>query len=437
MEKIPRLALFPATSEINGQGHLVIGGCDAVQLAGDFGTPLYVFDEADLRGKCQEFKEKFGHHYGDVAVIYAAKAFINRSLATLLKEEGLGLDVVSAGEMSIAHSVSFPMENVYFHGNNKSADELRLALDWFAGRIVVDNYYELGILAGLAKEQGYIPDVLLRIAPGIDPHTHKFITTGIIDSKFGFLLSSAEQAVDQALESPHLNLVGLHMHIGSLLFETEPYEKSVRVVLEFAARMKEKYGFELQELDVGGGYAIQYTVDRPAPDINIYAQSIAAAIIGQCRKLKLDLPKLVIEPGRSVVGRAGVALYRIGAIKDIPGVRRYVSVDGGMADNIRPALYEAKYEALLANKATQYDSEKITVAGRFCESGDILIKDINLPPAASGDIMAIPACGAYCIAMASNYNAALKPAIVMVQDGRARLVRRRETYSDLTRSDVV
>jgi diaminopimelate decarboxylase len=437
MESQSRLALFPVVSGINEQGHLVIGGCDTVKLAEDFGTPLYVFDESGLRGKCREFKEKFKHYYNNVTVVYAAKAFINRALALLLKEEGLGLDVVSAGELNIARSVDFPMESVYFPGNNKSEEELKLALELSIGRIVVDNFHELSMLERLSRERGSAPDILLRITPGIDPHTHKYITTGIIDSKFGFLLASAEKAVEQAVSSPYLNPVGLHMHIGSLLFETEPYQRSIDVLLEFAAAMKKKYGFELRELNVGGGYAIQYTVDKPAPDISVYAQMIASQVKSQCQKLRLDLPKLVIEPGRSIIGRAGVALYRAGAIKDIPGVRRYVSVDGGMADNIRPALYEARYEALVANKAMQPDSEIITIAGKFCESGDILIRDIELPPVAPGDILAIPACGAYCIAMGNNYNASLKPGIVMVKDGQARLIRRRETYDDLTRCDVV
>jgi len=437
MGKVPRLSLFPSTTEVNNQGHLVIGGCDTVQLAADFGTPLYLFDELDLRGKCAEFKAEFGQRYADTTVIYAAKAFINRALALILKEEGLGLDVVSAGELSIAQSVGFPSDNVHFHGNNKSAEEIRLALKWHIGRIVVDNFYELTMLDEMAEEQGYIPDILLRLSPGIDPHTHRYIATGMIDSKFGFPLSSGEEAVAQAMSAPNLNLVGLHFHIGSLIFEVQPYQQAIDVTLNFAAEMKQKHGLELKELNVGGGFAIQYTPDSPAPHTSVYAEAIAPEIIGKCQELKLAPPRLIIEPGRAIVGRAGVALYKVGAVKDIPGIRRYISVDGGMADNIRPALYGAKYEAVVANKASGKATGKVTIAGKFCESGDILIKDIALPPLAADDIIAIPDCGAYCLSMASNYNASLKPAIVLVREGKAHLIRRRETLDDLIRYDLV
>ena len=437
MEKVPGLNLFPSTAEVNNQGHLAIGGCDTVQLAADFGTPLYLFDEADLRGKCAEFKDEFGRRYADTIVIYAAKAFINRALAIILKEEGLGLDAVSAGELSIAQSVDFPMDKVYFHGNNKSADELKLALEWGIGRIVVDNFFELNLLSKLAKEHGYIPDILLRLTPGIDPHTHKYITTGIIDSKFGLLLSSAEEAVAQAMSAPNLNLIGLHFHLGSLLFEVEPYKEAIKLTLNFAAEMKRKYDFELKELNVGGGFAIQYELDSPAPNIGIYAEAIISEVTAKCSDLKMAPPRLIIEPGRAIVGRAGVALYRVGAVKDIPGVRCYVSVDGGMADNIRPALYGARYEAVAANKASEKAVEKVTIAGKLCESGDILIRDINLPSLSPDDIIAIADSGAYCLSMASNYNASFKPAIVLVREGSARLIRRRETLDDLIKCDLV
>jgi len=437
VEKVPRLSLFPLTAEVSDQGHLVIGGCDTVQLAADFGTPLYLFDELDLRSKCAEFKAEFSQRYADTTVIYAAKAFINRALALILKEEGLGLDVVSAGELSIAQSVGFPLDKVYFHGNNKSAEEIRLALKWHIGRIVVDNSHELAMLGEMAKEQSYTPDILLRLSPGIDPHTHRYIATGVIDSKFGFPLSGGEEAVAQAISAPNLNLVGLHFHIGSLIFDTEPYQQAIDVTLNFAAEMKQKYGFELKELNVGGGFAIQYTPDSPAPHTGVYAEAIASKITGKCRELRLALPRLIIEPGRAIVGRAGVALYKVGVVKDIPGVRCYVSVDGGIADNIRPALYGAKYVAVAANKASEKTTGKVTIAGKFCESGDILIQDIDLPPLSADDIIAVPDCGAYCLSMASNYNASLKPAIVLVKEGRAHLIRRRQTLDDLVRCDLI
>ncbi|MBA7618760.1 Diaminopimelate decarboxylase [subsurface metagenome] len=434
---IPRLSLFPSGTEVNSQGHLVIGGCDTIELAAEFGTPLYLFDELSLRGKCAEFKAEFGQRYADTTVIYACKAFINRALALIIKGEGLGLDVVSAGELGIAKSVDFPLDSVYFHGNNKSAEEIRLALNWHIGRIVVDNFHELKMLDEIAKELGYTPDILLRLSPGIDPHTHQYIATGTIDSKFGFPLSSSEEAVAAARSASNLNLVGLHFHIGSLIFEIEPYEQAIELTLNFTAEMKPKYDFELKELNIGGGFAIQYTPDSPAPPISAYAEAITAKIVSQCQKLKLALPHLVVEPGRAIVGQAGVALYRVGMIKDIPNVRRYIAVDGGMADNIRPALYGSKYDAVTANKVLEKETGKVTIAGRFCESGDILVKDVNLPSVSAGDIIAVPGCGAYCLPLASNYNVSLKPAIVMVREGKARLIRRRETLDDLIRCDLI
>lgn len=436
-QEVARLALFPATAKVNEKGHLVIGGGDTVELAQEFGTPLYLFDEADLRSRCAEFKKEFGRRYADVDILYAGKAFINQALALIFKEEGLGLDVVSAGEMSIARAANFPMARVYFHGNNKSAEELRLALEWGVGRIVVDNFHELAVLEEIAKEQGRTVEILLRLTPGIDPHTHKHIATGAVDSKFGFTLATWEEAVTKALASAHLNLLGLHFHLGSLIHEVEPYQQAIEIVLDFAARMKQKHGFELKELDVGGGFAIQYTLDSPAPPISVYAETIAATIIRKCQGLKLARPRLVVEPGRWMVGQAGVALYRVGVVKDIPGVRCYVSVNGGMGDNIRPALYGARYEAVVANKMLAKEAGKVTIAGKFCESGDILIKDISLPQVTAGDLLAVADCGAYCLAMGSNYNASLKPAVVLVRGGKARLVRRRETFDDLMNCDVV
>ena len=432
-----RLFLFPLTAEVNSQGHLVIGGCDSVELASEFGTPLYVFDEFSLHNKCAEFKTEFGKRYADTEVIYAGKAFINSALARLLEEEGVGLDVVSAGELSIAHSVGFPLDRVYFHGNNKSDEELRLALEWQIGRIVVDNLYELRLLDAIAKETRQKPDILLRLSPGINPHTHKYIATGVIDSKFGFPMANAEEAVAQALEASNLSLIGLHFHIGSLIHEVEPYEQATERVLDFAVAMKKRHGFEMRELDIGGGFAIHYTRDMPAPPVSYYAERIVSKVITKCRELGLALPRLVVEPGRAIVGQAGVALYKVGAIKEISGIRCYVSVDGGMGDNIRPALYGAKYEAVVANKMGAEEAEKVTIAGKFCESGDILIKDISLPPLASGDIIAVPSCGAYCLPLASNYNASLRPSVVLVKGGKTRLIRRRETFADLTQCDLV
>ncbi|MBI2860692.1 MAG: diaminopimelate decarboxylase [Chloroflexi bacterium] len=431
-----RLSLFPLSSNINEQGHLVIGGCDTLKLAQEFGTPLYVFDEFTLRTRCAEFKTEFGRRYDPVTVLYASKAFINRALALILEEEGMGLDVVSAGEMGIARAAGFPMERVFLHGNNKSAGELEMALELGIGRIVVDNFHEMSLLSDMARQKGKTPAILLRLSPGVDPHTHRYNTTGIIDSKFGFSLFAWEEAVTRAMKDPNLDLAGLHFHLGSLIFEVEPYREAIGVVLKFAEEMKRKHGFEMAELDTGGGFAVRYTVEDPVVPLSDYADVITSAVSGLCRELGLFLPRLIIEPGRAIVGQAGMALYRVGVVKDIPNVRRYVSVDGGMGDNIRHALYGAKHEAVVAGKAAEPNAGKVTIAGKYCESGDILITDIDLPPTCAGDVLAVADCGAYCLPMASNYNAAFKPAVVLVRDGQARLIRRRETLEDLTRYDV-
>ena len=438
-ETVPKLTLFPLTTEVNKQGHLLIGGCDVVDLAEEFGTPLYLFDEFTLRHKCREFKEEFGKHYPDTLVIYASKAVLTKALAVIFKEEGLGLDVVSGGELSIAQSVDFPPDKVYFHGNNKTPEELNLALDLGVGRIVADNFYELEILNGLVKEREMRQDILLRLTPGVDPHTHQYTTTGTIESKFGFPLAAgqAEEAVNQALSASNLNLLGFHFHLGSPVSEVQPYELAMELVLRFAREMGKKFGLKLSEFDVGGGFAVPCTLDSKVPTIADYARAVTDKLNGLISGLGLSRPRLIIEPGRAIVGQAGVALYKVGAVKEIPDIKKYVCVDGGMSDNIRPALYGAKYEALVANKALEAERDMVTIAGKLCESGDILVKDINLAPVHSGDIIAIPVCGAYSIPMASNYNAMPKPAIVMVKEGRARLIRRRETYQDMMNLDLI
>ncbi len=432
-----RLKLFPSTAEVNKAGHLVIGGCDTIDLAAKYGTPLYLFDEDTIRRRCHEFKNEFGKRYPDTTVVYAGKAFLNGAMATLLKEEAMGLDVVSGGELFIAESVGFPMDMVYFHGNNKSSEEIKTALSRHVGRVVVDGLDDLRRLASLAEESGHIPDILLRITPGIEAHTHSHIATGGAGSKFGFPLYMAEEAVSRAMASPSVNLVGLHFHVGSLITDVNPYLESIDLVLELAAEMKEKYGFELEEFNIGGGYGVAYTIEDEVPEISYYAEKITSGIVSKCRQLKLALPGLVIEPGRAIVAQAGVALYKAGNIKDLAGPLRYVAVDGGMADNIRPALYDSRYEAVLTGKMNEKDSELVTIAGRFCESGDILVKNIKLPHVKTEDIIAIPVCGAYCVPMSSNYNASLKAPIVILADGRDRPVRRRETYQDLTRCDLL
>ena len=351
-----------------------------MDLAEKYGTPLYIFDELMLRRRCHEFKDEFGRRYADTTVVYASKAFLNTAMATLLKEESVGIDVVSGGELYIAQAAGFPMDMVYFHGNNKSVDELKTALTRRVGRIVVDGLDELNTLTRLAEEIAYIPDILLRITPGIEAHTHSHIATGGAGSKFGFPMYMAEEAISRAMAAPSINLLGLHFHIGSLINEVHPYLESIDLVLELASDMKQRYGFELEELNVGGGYAVAYTLEDQVPEISYYADSITSRILEKCRELRLPTPGLVIEPGRSIAAQAGVALYRAGNIKDVAGPLRYVAVDGGMADNIRPALYGSRYEAVLANKMNEKNTAPVTIAGRYCESGDILVRDIELPP---------------------------------------------------------
>ncbi len=430
--------VLPVTAAVNGAGHLTIGGCDAVELARRFGTPLYVFDEETLRHMCRAFRQEFAARHPDVRVVYACKAYVGRALAALLMEEGLGADVVSGGELAFLASVGFPPEAIYFHGNNKGEDELAEALAYGVGQVVADNFHELALLSQLAGSVGRRQRVLLRVSPGVDPHTHVKTTTGVLDSKFGFPIATgqAEEAVREALASPSLELVGLHFHLGSPIFELEPYREATAIVLGFAAAMIERHGLELRELSVGGGFAAQYLPQEPPPPLSAYAEAIVGALREGCRRHGLPLPRLTVEPGRAIVARAGVALYTVGAWKDVPGIRRYVAVDGGMADNIRPALYGARYSALLANRPLDERRERVTVAGKYCESGDVLLWDADLPPLQPGDVLAVPAAGAYAPAMASNYNASLRPAIVFVRDGQARLVRRRETYDDLLRCEL-
>ena len=434
----PNASLFPITAGVNDEDHLVLGGCDALDLVAQFGTPLYVFDEATLRDMCRQFVGEFTSRYDITTVVYAAKAFINPALARLINEEGLGLDVVSGGELAVAQAVDFPAEAIYFHGNNKSADELDMALEYGIGRVVVDNFQELGILNKIARRRGMVQDIMLRLSPSVDPHTHVHTTTGILDSKFGIPIETggAEQAIRQALEAANLNLVGLHFHLGSPIFELEPYSIAIDTALTFSAQFRGE-GLQLQEFSPGGGFAIGYAREQPPPAISDYAEVITSTVRKRCADLDLGEPRLVIEPGRAIVGRAGVALYTVGAIKDIPTVRKYVSLDGGMGDNIRPALYEARYEAAVANRMSDAPQETVTLAGKFCESGDVLIRDISLPVLEPGDAVAIPSSGAYAPAMASNYNLNPRPAILMVKDGNARLIRRRESYQDLMRSDVL
>jgi len=432
---IDMIRLFPQTAQVKN-GHLVVGGCDTVALAAEFGTPLYIYDETTLRSKCCEYRHEFTLRYADCSIAYACKSFLNPALAQVLKEEKLGLDVVSGGELHIASTIDFPMGTVYFNGNNKSIEELEMAIDLNVGYVVVDNSCELDLLGRIAQEKGAKVKVLLRLLPGVDPHTHDHLSTGSIDSKFGFTMAQADRAVAEAMRLPSIYLAGFHFHIGSQILDTTPYVKAIDAVFGFIQQALQQHNLTPDELSAGGGLGIAYTRDSSSPSIADFAEAITGAVLEKCRALHIKPPHLIIEPGRSIVGQAGVALYTVGAIKHIEGVRDYIAVDGGMSDNIRPALYGAKYEAVVANKMNQKETETVTIAGKLCESGDVLVRDIALPHIKTGDLIAVPCCGAYCLSMASNYNASPRPAIVMVRDGNARLIRRRENYEDLIRCDI-
>jgi len=434
-----RLDLFPISADVNRYGHLMLGGCDSAALVRKYGSPLYIFDEATMRSQCREYLHEFKTRYKDTAVAYASKAFINKAVAQIIKEEGMGLDTVSGGEITVAQAVGFDPVKVFFHGNNKSEKELNMALDWGLGRIVVDNLYELELLNSLAAGRKIKANILLRLNPSVDPHTHKHTTTGILDSKFGLPIGTgqAEEAVKRAMLLKNIALHGLHFHLGSPISETGPYKQGLEVVLKFAADMKSKHSFSMKEFSPGGGFAVRYISSAEIPPVSSYAEAIVSNLIALTSKLGLPKPRLIIEPGRSIIARSGVAIYTVGSIKDIPSVRTYVCVDGGMGDNIRPALYEAKYEALLANKVNAGNTRKITIAGRYCESGDLLIKDIAMPEVTAGDLVAIPVCGAYCVPMSSNYNMVPHPPIVMVSAGKSKIIRRGQKYSDLMKYDVL
>lgn len=370
-------------------------------------------------------------------VAFAGKSLMNVSVLRIVAEEGLGLDAVSGGELELAAAADFPMERVYLHGNNKSDAELELAIERKVGRVVIDNPAELARLNHLAQVKLAKPKVLFRIRPGIDPHTHTKISTGNIDSKFGFSLEEARLSVPEALGLGNIELVGFHYHIGSQIFEIQPFLDAMTTTLEFVAEMERLYGYVTEELDAGGGYGVAYLSDQDPPTTKEYAEAILGHFDNECRRLEIHTPKLTIEPGRGLIARSAVALYTIGVIKEIPGIRSYVCVDGGMADNIRPSLYGSEYEPYLANKMNEISDYTCTIAGRYCESGDMLATDINLPTVKTGDILVMPTCGAYCLPMASNYNGSLRPAVVMINQGKSRLIRRREVMEDLLRYETI
>lgn len=424
---------------INKLGHLTIGKMDTVALAKAYKTPLYVMDEKQIRQACRDYRESIEKNYdGDGLVLYASKAFCCKEMCRIIKSEGLGLDVVSAGELYTALSAGFPAEKICFHGNNKTADELEYALEHNVGYIVVDGFYELELLNKLAGKKGCKPSIMFRVKPGIDAHTHKFIRTGQIDSKFGVALENGEamEFAKKAAALPNVALKGIHCHIGSQIFDIAPFELAAERMLTFLHDVKQETGVQLEIVNLGGGFGIRYTqADTPVP-YGKYMETVAGVLKNTCKKLGMPVPFIMIEPGRSIVGPAGLTLYTVGSVKEIPNVRTYVAVDGGMTDNPRYALYQAEYEAVVANRAGEPKTEKVTVAGKCCESGDLIGENMMIQQVNSGDILAVLATGAYNYSMASNYNRISRPAVIMVRDGQAREIVRRETMEDLLRNDI-
>ena len=431
------------TLKVNQKGHLEIGGADTVELAAEFGTPLYVMDEQYIRDMCRVYRNAIAAEYGgNGLVLYASKAFSCMAAYKIAESENIGIDVVSGGELFTAIKAGFPAENICLHGNNKLEGELRLALGYGVGRIVVDSESELDMLDKLCAEQSKVQTILLRINPGVEAHTHHFIQTAKTDSKFGFSIAdgTAEKITARALHKKNLKLEGYHCHIGSQIFEKQSFALAAEKMIAFMAAMRDKYSFEAAALNLGGGYGIWYTDEDkkiPGEGYAEYLRAIFRAIEENTEKYGLRKPFLMIEPGRSIVGEAGITLYTVGAIKDIPGIKKYIAVDGGMFDNPRYALYQAKYTAVLANRADEKPTEVVTIAGKCCESGDIVCSNVSLPKAKTGDILAVLSTGAYNYSMASNYNRNSVPPVILVKDGRADYIVKPQTYEDIVRNDVI
>lgn len=424
---------------VNSKGHLTIGGCDTVELAKEYGTPLYVLDENVIRDTCRSYVNSFKKFYdGNGMPLYASKALSCKELCRIAKEENIGLDVVSGGEIYTALQADFPMEKVHFHGNNKTADEIKFALDSKVGKFVVDNLYELELLNKMACDKGVVANISLRIKPGVDAHTHNFIRTGQIDSKFGFALETGEafKAVKKAITYSNVCLKELHCHIGSQIFDIDPFVAAAEIMVDFMGKIKNELGVVISELNLGGGFGIMYTNDdEPVPYAD-YMEKVSVAVKAKTAEYNMPVPYIYIEPGRSIVGEAGITLYTVGGKKEIPNVRTYVSVDGGMTDNVRYALYQSAYTVVNASKADKEADETITVAGKCCESGDLIQENTKVAKVEVGDTLAILSTGAYNYSMASNYNRIPRPAMVMVNNGKSRVIIKRESYEDLVKNDI-
>lgn len=418
---------------------LVFDGCDTVELAKKYGTPLYVLSEDRIRARIRELREVFLDRWPGTSAAFASKSLQTLEICRIMASEGIGLDVVSGGELYAAAKAGFPMDRVHFHGNSKTPEEIRMAVEYGVGQVVVDNLTELDILDREARERGMRMPILFRVNPGVDSHTHQFMSTGQLDSKFGIPLDPAvrDEYIGSALRMEGIDLLGFHFHVGSQIFSNESHRKAVQVVSGLMGDVRDRYGFVTRELNLGGGFAVRYTdADEPEP-LSYYTDVLMADLSEHCRVLGLPLPRVGIEPGRWIVGEAGITLYTVGSVKEIPDVRTYVGVDGGMPDNIRPALYGAKYDATIADRHDALRTQKVTVVGKCCESGDILIRDIALQNPAPGDILAVFTTGAYTYSMASNYNRLPRPAMVLLKDGQARLSVRRETYDDLIAREIL
>jgi diaminopimelate decarboxylase len=427
--------VLPASATLTPEGHLSVGGCDLTALAEEHGTPLVVYDEGELRAAVRGYRDAFAALAPDAEVLYASKAYFGLALLRLVREEGLSVDVASGGELYAALRAGFPPERIHMHGNNKDAREVGEALDAGIGTIIVDNHDEIALLEREAAARGVRQRVLVRVTPGITPDTHVAISTGQVDSKFGFPLGDglARAGVDAVRAAPHLELAGLHAHLGSQLLRLDVIASAAAVLADFAAACG---GDDLRVMDMGGGLGIAYTREHEPPSIADFAEAVVEPVRAEWARVGLPTPKIMVEPGRSIVGRAGVTLYRVGGVKHIPGVRTYASVDGGMSDQLRPMLYGSVYEPILANRADAEPNGTVRLVGKHCESGDILVREASLPPLAVGDLVCLPATGAYGVAMASNYNGVPRPAVVFVGEGRARVVSRRETYADILAREV-
>ena len=422
---------------INESGILEFDQCNLVELAKKYDTPCYIFSENIIRKKCREYVNAFSGRNVDFEILYAGKAFLVKAICSILKEEGLSLDISSGGELYTALSAGFSPDKIFFHGNNKSQEEIEFAVKEKIGTMMVDNEYELDLINQIAKELKSKVKIMLRVTPGIDTHTHKYIQTGKVDSKFGIDISKVPDFIKKVLSKEHISYSGLHCHLGSQIFDLSPYVLAIKELVKLIRKIKDIEGIDTLNLNLGGGLGVKYLGSDLPPSIENFVNLIVDNVENEVRKNNLIIPKILVEPGRSIVAEAGITLYTIGTIKEIPRIRKYLIVDGGMADNPRPILYDAKYEAVLVNKINNPPKEMVTIGGKCCESGDILIKDLNLPSTSPGDLLLVFTTGAYHYSMSSNYNRLPRPVVVLVNQGKDGVIVKRETYTDIVRNDTI